>query len=125
MNQTNNSKEKTGNYYKNDLSNDVRNGRCGTDPRIVPEFIRRKTVNFSDESRERQWQVQQEIVQILFDTVADTLVASCWRNWCANCSCMPLHTLKCLSLTRAEQDKVRKLEQELRSLKEYFRLQGC
>ena len=125
MNQSNYLEELNKKFYNDDLSNAVRCGRCGSDPRIIPEFIRRKTVNFAEESRELQWQAQEEIVRVLYDTVADTLVASCWRHWCATCCCMPLHTLKCLSMTQPEIDKTHKLEQELRSLKGYYQLKGC
>ncbi len=98
----------------------VRNGRCGTDPRLVPEFIRSRTIASTEQSREKQLQVQVNIIELLFDTIADPLLAPCWRNWCFQCCCMPLHTLRCLSCTDVETTTTRKLEQEMCMLKQYY-----
>jgi len=102
------------------LGTAVRDGRCGTDPRLVPEYIRAETLESSNLSREEQWQTQAEIVGLLFETISDTLLASCWRRWCLQCCCMPLHTLRCLSLTASETGKVKRLEKEMVTLRDYY-----
>lgn len=102
------------------LTNAVRHGRCGSDPRMVAEFIRKYTVNSANVSREEQWNAQADIVRVLFETIAAPLLATCWRKWCMQCCCMPLHTLRCLSLTPSESENTSKLEAELRALNEYY-----
>ena len=47
------------------LGSTVRDGRCGTDPRIVPEYIRAETLGSAKLDREDQWQTQAEIVGLL------------------------------------------------------------
>ena len=102
------------------LSPAVRGGRCGSDPKIIPEFIRSQTVASAKRPRDEQWQVQTEIVRVLFETIADPLLAQCWRNWCLQCCCMPMHTLRCLSFTQSENEMTKKLEMEMGALKEYY-----
>ena len=102
------------------FGNAVRHGRCGSDPRLVPEFIRSRTIASAEQSRSHQWQTQKAIVELLFDTIADPLLASCWRDWCLKCCCMPLHTLRCLSLTKEEVDNTKRLETEMRTLADYY-----
>ena len=105
---------------KSKLGQAVRHGRCGSDPRLVPEFIRSESMASAEQTRDEQWQVQVEIVGLLFETVADPLLANCWRNWCLQCCCMPMHTLRCLSLTQSENNKTKKLQMEMSALKEYY-----
>ncbi len=98
----------------------VRNGRCGSDPRLVHEFIRSQTLASSELPRDQQWVTQAAITKLLFETVADTLIAGCWRNWCLQCCCMPLHALRCLNLTPDELESTKKLESEMNMLKQYY-----
>jgi len=81
---------------------------------------RKYTVESANHSREAQWNAQAEIVRVLFETIADPLLASCWRKWCTQCCCMPLHTLRCLSLTPEECANTTQLELELKTLNEYY-----
>jgi len=105
---------------KSSLSNAVRQGRCGSDPRVVPEFIRSQTIASAEQTRDEQWLAQNGIVELLLETIADPLLARCWRNWCLQCCCMPLHTMRHLSQTRAEADKTKRLEMEMHTLREYY-----
>ena len=114
------SKSTINNCHESRLGRSVRTGRCGSDPRMVPEFIRSHTLLTNNLDRAEQRQTQLEIISVLFETVADTLLAQCWRNWCLHCCAMPLHTLRCLSSGVEECAETEKLEEEMTVLKNYF-----
>ena len=108
------------NFESSTVAQAIKTGRCGSDPSLVTRFIQEQAIISERGAREEQWRVQDSLVKFLFEVTADSLLAKCWRSWCLQCCCMPLHRLNRLSTTKSECEKYQKLEQELLAMKSYY-----
>lgn len=102
------------------LSKAVRNGRCGTCPKTLTRFLStcEKVCQQMPDDQARQNQV--EVLEIILETVCDSLVAKCWRGWCLDNAHRPLRNIRLLSGTEAQKNDLIKLETKMRTLSYYF-----
>jgi len=66
----------------NPLSQAVRNGRCGTNPTTLIQFINACSHAGIKMTSDQCRQLHIDVLDILLETICDTLIARCWRGWC-------------------------------------------
>ena len=102
------------------LSRRVRNGRCGTKPKLLMRYFEACDNRVEDLTREQARQVYICACNVIMETVCDDLIAKCWRGWCLDNIGKPLNMLRRLSLNDCEKVEVLRLETQMRLLSRYF-----
>ncbi|MEO0368104.1 MAG: hypothetical protein AAF197_04875 [Pseudomonadota bacterium] len=102
------------------LSRKVRYGKCGTPPDVLTDFIKAASRAAESMPREQCRQVHIEMLELIRETVCDSLIARCWRGWCLDHSYIPLAKVRQLSWTESEKRELMQLEKEMRFLSRYF-----
>lgn len=108
--------------YLHDLpmSAAIRNGKCGTCPTLLTNYLD-KCSNFAKQlPLTQKREVYKNILDILMETICDDLIAKCWRGWCLDNLYKPLGELRCLSETEEDSWELAMLEEQMRTLSNYF-----
>lgn len=102
------------------LSKAVRNGSCGTCPKILTQLLStcEKVCGHMPAEQARQNQV--EVLEIILETVCDSLVDKCWRGWCLDNAHRPLRNIRLLSSSVDQKAHLIQLEAQMRTLSYYF-----
>lgn len=98
----------------------VRNGRCGTCPKLLTTYLSKCSSVAHQLSRIQKLEFYRSVLDVLMETVCDDLIAKCWRGWCLDNIYKPLGALRYLSETEQERKELAKLEAQMRALSYYF-----
>lgn len=102
------------------LSQAVRNGRCGTNPNTLTHFLSACEDACQCMSTAQARQTQVDVLEIILETICDSMVDKCWRGWCLDNAYRPLRNIRLLSKTPQEKSHLISLEAEMRTLSNYF-----
>lgn len=102
------------------LSKAVRNGRCGTCPKTLTQFLDTCGQAGTKMSNEQCRQLHIDVLDILLDTICDTLIAKCWRGWCLDNTYKPLSYVRVLSTSPEQKRELAQIENQMRALSHYF-----
>lgn len=102
------------------LTQAVRNGRCGTCPKLLTKFLSACEQASQSMPSEHARQTQVEVLEVLLETVCDCMIDKCWRGWCLDNAHRPLRNIRLLSASREQKAHLARLEVEMRTLSYYF-----
>lgn len=102
------------------LSQAVRHGRCGTCPKTLTRFIDTCSQAGAKMPVDQCRQLHIGVLEILLDTVCDSLVDKCWRGWCLDNIYKPLSYVRVLSKSAHQKRELICLETKMRTLSNYF-----
>jgi hypothetical protein len=98
----------------------VRNGRCGTCPKLLTNYLNELRNVAHQVPRKQKLEIYKSVIDVLMETICDDLIAKCWRGWCLDNIYKPLGALRYLSETNQERKELVKLEAQMRTLSYYF-----
>ena len=102
------------------LSKSIRYGLCGTCPTTLTHFLDTCAQAGTKMTGEQCRQLHIDVLDILLDTICDTLIARCWRGWCLDNTYRPLSYVRLLSKTPDQKRELVQLENRMRTLSYYF-----